>query len=853
MHSNDELVDYKCLGKQLGKLLWSQSEDKVSFLTDFFTRNGVNTSHMKKKVITHALLVVHPDKHNSNRADKERAESISKILTGFDVGIDSANPSPNVACTLNPEMEAFRSSLFNSAFQDSSIESYLLSLGRNRPSVLTWLNPQGSSSPISAPVKFIDKCFNPHGHVGSRSLVYTGDIDMLLIRIAVLELVIQQLCPDQAASDVIFQYMSDQQIDYTQCLRDPLLCLMNEIIIQYASSTPRDLEPRTALSNVNYPAVQDILSFLLAHEHFPNKDVLINFIAKWTPGDYLPHIRELFIQLLANFDATNKSLRRDTNRGSFAAISSSDGDLILNIKNNPSEQLVQSLQFDHTRWKTPRLVGSPLAWINKLPDAQKLELYREHLLEQTRILPASVLVAKFKLFDDSQSGEVSNSSLGEVLAAKLKLINQLINIERQKAGLLIEEPHIQPVIVPPTVAFLAFYSSANAKVSYIESVQVLNPIMNDTQNARYQFASYDSPEAINPVVVDIVQKCLDSFSFQRKISLTTDVLNTTYDSIFNEMGSKLKGTLEEKLIMKQLYFAKLSMCFNDGRPSEYQEIFNEHVDRYVGLGALPVVLECPAEGFIEVPAFSSPGKAIINKRTEPLDPAETKDFANIVPTGPHQQSFFNPTLQTVDIKPEALMEKPSDACRALPAFKVCQLLDDVAEGKQNEANAILQASDDIQNLLRTPGEFSDYSGRKFNCTAYEYAWWTKDKHMRCMLESHMNDETKTQMLEKIDAIEHSGLAYKQHGVEYRNAHYDMSFILKNVTLDEFHHLKALLGQSSDKLNTATQDNYQTISFTATEYEQLKKELAQQKVRSLMRGSHLKCVNSAGENFYRSTN
>ena len=105
--------------------------------------------------------------------------------------------------------------------------------------------------------------------------------------------------------------------------------------------------------------------------------------------------------------------------------------------------------------------------------------------------------------------------------------------------------------------------------------------------------------------------------------------------------------------------------------------------------------------------------------------------------------------------------------------------------------------------------------------------------MRRMLESHMDDETKRQLLDKIDEIEREGLAYQQHGVPYRNAHYDMSFILKNVTLDEFRHLKTLLGQSSDKLNTATQDNYQTISFTATEYEQLKKELAQQKVRSLM--------------------
>jgi hypothetical protein len=98
---------------------------------------------------------------------------------------------------------------------------------------------------------------------------------------------------------------------------------------------------------------------------------------------------------------------------------------------------------------------------------------------------------------------------------------------------------------------------------------------------------------------------------------------------------------------------------------------------------------------------------------------------------------------------------------------------------------------------------------------------------------YSNKKHKLQLLDKIDNIELEGLVYQQHGIEYRNAHYDMSFILKDLTLDEFRHLKARLVQSHDKLNTATQDNYKTISFTATEYEQLKKELAQQKVRSLM--------------------
>ena len=260
-----------------------------------------------------------------------------------------------------------------------------------------------------------------------------------------------------------------------------------------------------------------------------------------------------------------------------------------------------------------------------------------------------------------------------------------------------------------------------------------------------------------------------------------------------------------------------------------------------------------------------------NAQVEYHDGRMCTDLANLIPfadlnLNASDQAYFNAIRQeayqhsalispkdepvvTVDIELGALMAKMEErpdlpwkevlpeetynACRALPAFAAREFLDAVAKGKQDEANAMLEASEDKQALLTAPAHFTDYSGRTYNCTAYEKAWWDKDTHMRRMLENHMDNETKRQLLDKIDEIEREGLAYQQHGIEYRNAHYDMSFILKNLTRDEFRHLKALLGQSHDKLNTTTQDNYQTISFTATEYEQLKKELAQQKVRSLM--------------------
>uniref|UniRef100_UPI0013EF9F00 hypothetical protein n=1 Tax=Legionella yabuuchiae TaxID=376727 RepID=UPI0013EF9F00 len=180
------------------------------------------------------------------------------------------------------------------------------------------------------------------------------------------------------------------------------------------------------------------------------------------------------------------------------------------------------------------------------------------------------------------------------------------------------------------------------------------------------------------------------------------------------------------------------------------------------------------------------------------------DFANIVdPTCPYQKYFEqirkdaatgpeiitakNEPVMTVDIEPEALLDKLSDvqwerlpkeiqeACRASPAFQNRQFLEDVAKGKQKEADVILQASSDKQSILRTPGKFTDYSGRTFHCTAFEYAYWAKDTHMCRMLEDHMDEETKAQLLARVEQMEEEGLTYQQHGLTIEHfKHFDLT-------------------------------------------------------------------------------
>jgi hypothetical protein len=86
-----------------------------------------------------------------------------------------------------------------------------------------------------------------------------------------------------------------------------------------------------------------------------------------------------------------------------------------------------------------------------------------------------------------------------------------------------------------------------------------------------------------------------------------------------------------------------------------------------------------------------------------------------------------------------------------------QFLQHVAYGEQNEAEALLQQDPELAQALLQAYDipFTDYSGRTFKCTAYEYAYWAKDTHMQRMLEKYirMNEETRELMLQRVQDIE----------------------------------------------------------------------------------------------------
>ncbi|WP_298623877.1 hypothetical protein [uncultured Legionella sp.] len=148
---------------------------------------------------------------------------------------------------------------------------------------------------------------------------------------------------------------------------------------------------------------------------------------------------------------------------------------------------------------------------------------------------------------------------------------------------------------------------------------------------------------------------------------------------------------------------------------------------------------------------------------------------------PHKNEFINENIE-VDLELwlsslndeefEHMSSNTQKNAAQSMTYQIRLFLQHVARGKQIEAEQLL-TSDNAQLLLRTPGKFTDYSGRTFNCTAYEYAYWAKDSHMCHMLETYMKLDTKEIVSERMMS-QPDGLSYSQNNTVCQSAHFDFT-------------------------------------------------------------------------------
>ncbi len=112
---------------------------------------------------------------------------------------------------------------------------------------------------------------------------------------------------------------------------------------------------------------------------------------------------------------------------------------------------------------------------------------------------------------------------------------------------------------------------------------------------------------------------------------------------------------------------------------------------------------------------------------------------------------------------------------------VNKLLLQVMHGEQEKARKILKRH---PGLLEMTGEATDYSGRKFNTTAFRYALWALDTRymcnmmLDCLPDSPQGEAIKQALLMQLKAHEQDGVLYKLNGVTIHEAHYDFSPLIE---------------------------------------------------------------------------
>lgn len=218
--------------------------------------------------------------------------------------------------------------------------------------------------------------------------------------------------------------------------------------------------------------------------------------------------------------------------------------------------------------------------------------------------------------------------------------------------------------------------------------------------------------------------------------------------------------------------------------------------------------------------FVQEGKLNLNEKEQNFIKERQKDFKTVPrPKNqlPHKNEKIGEHVQIeVDLKSltpkelERLYEASSQKIQAeilkeLPELVekklIQQFLQCVAYGQQEEAEQILKKNPVLVQRLLTADDipFTDYSGRTFTCTAYEYAYWACDSHMRWMLEDYiLNDEEIRRFIyRRVMRMEERpetgflswlffqarsrGLNYTQHSKSHNSPHFDFKPLINALS------------------------------------------------------------------------
>ena len=141
-------------------------------------------------------------------------------------------------------------------------------------------------------------------------------------------------------------------------------------------------------------------------------------------------------------------------------------------------------------------------------------------------------------------------------------------------------------------------------------------------------------------------------------------------------------------------------------------------------------------------------------------PVELKDKVSPTPPKKEQELKKLTPLPSLSGSPQTLMPPPKPTLKPLDEKSLSQLrqlLQYVAEGEQDKAEALIQTN---KNLLLYAGTVKDLSGREFkSITPFEYALWAMDYHMWTMIQKYLPQEAQVEQLKELET---KGTAYGKH-------------------------------------------------------------------------------------------
>jgi hypothetical protein len=280
-----------------------------------------------------------------------------------------------------------------------------------------------------------------------------------------------------------------------------------------------------------------------------------------------------------------------------------------------------------------------------------------------------------------------------------------------------------------------------------------------------------SPELSDMVATTIILSMFEGTSVEDAL------LNFVSDNS-ESFGFKKKLTLTDKVMIKKKFTGQFSAVKDSPHFDEFMLLDNTKSGPFIihqggiclNIAELTTKI-CPKvhpEYFEEVRFDFKELKGVVTHSNPSVYADIDIDIKELVAKIENEEQLNNLLKKLSQDQQREIMDFPAMKRLQLPKF-----LHHVARGQQDEAEQLLKANPDAQFLLQA-GAFTDYSGRTYNCTAYEKTYWDKDTRMCRMLEKYMDEDTKAELLKRCEAIKKDGLKYTQNGKEYCSSHFDLT-------------------------------------------------------------------------------